>query len=83
MSKIERIRHDIKIDEGTGAVDKVVQLLERTLEEAKRGEVAAIAMVVIDPGSQMNTYWTGGVNHHLMVAGTVYLQFDLANGQGG
>lgn len=75
MSKVVTIRGG-EIDDGTGAVLSVVELLRDRLAAAERGEIVSLAMITIDPADKIFAKSTGG-NRHLLVAGTVYLQIDM------
>jgi hypothetical protein len=68
----------IEISETTGQPEGVVELLEELLEDARRGEIKAIAVVVCDPADKIKPQSAGATCRHQLMAGAVYLQHHLA-----
>lgn len=70
--------HGSAIDE-KGIAISVVELLEEKLDAAHRGEIVACAVIWVGPsptdkvGSK-----SAGDSRHNLIAGTVYLQHELA-----
>lgn len=75
MSRVIAIG-DRKIDE-RGIDVGVVELLRAKLEAAERGDIVAVAVIWVDPANKVGAKSEGGSRHNL-IAGTVYLQIDLA-----
>ena len=68
-----------KIPDSSGAIPDVVERLEGIIAEARRGEIISFAAVVIRPNMEIGTIASSiSGKRHLLVAGTVYLQNDLA-----
>lgn len=51
----------------------VVELLEALLEEAKRGEVAGVAIAVVDGGDSLRTEWAQGNSSTSRLVGAIAL----------
>lgn len=77
MSKVIGL-HGARVDE-SGVQLEVVALLADALERARRGEVIACSLVLVDPAHAVRTFSCNpsGVRHAL-VAGAHYLLTDLA-----
>lgn len=68
----------IEISETTGASVGVEESIEELLDAARRGEIKAIAYVVVAPTGHIQPGSAGASCRHELVAGTVYLQHHLA-----
>lgn len=56
----------------------VVEMLEKYLEEARRGEIIAVGLVIARPNNRVSFPWRcPGHSGHLIVAGCEYLKHDL------
>lgn len=53
----------------------VVELLERWLDRARRGEIVAVAVAGVAPNRDITTEWHGGAGANSMLAAMAYLQF--------
>lgn len=67
-----------EIDEGTGVDVTVVGILEKALEAAKRGDFTAVAVIWVGHATNVDHDFSRGYGRHQLIAGTVYLQHDLA-----
>ena len=77
MSKVIGL-HGARVDESGVQLD-VVALLADALESARRGEVVACALVLVDPAQAVRTVFRNPVGaRHALVAGAHYLLTDLA-----
>lgn len=66
----------------TDPVEGVVELLERRLEEAKRGEIRSVAVITVNKGDTVGTCWErgdGGTHLHQLTAGASYLLTRLSS----
>lgn len=70
--------HGSPVDDA-GVALSVVELLEEKLEAARRGEIVACAVIWVGPSptDKVGSKCAGDSRHNL-VAGTVYLQHELA-----
>lgn len=54
---------------------KVVELLEEALANAKRGEIAAVGIIMVSPTGRVSPWWANpGAHGHTLVAGCEYLK---------
>lgn len=61
------------------AVPAVVDYLKDLLEQAKRGEIVAVAVAAVDGGGFPMNKWEGGAaDRNLLMAAVLYLQFRMA-----
>lgn len=64
-----------------GANPDVIELLESTLADARRGEIVAIAIVAVQPNAEIRTL-APPLTHsrHMLIAGASFLLADLIKG---
>ena len=61
-----------------GAYTEVIGCLERALEQAREGKIAAVALVMVRPNRDIDTAVSkNDMGRHMMVAGCAYLMNDL------
>ena len=78
MAKVVGIRGVATPDEN-GADPNVVSLLEELLRDACSGALKGVALSVVYGNGDIDTRSAAGPGYrHFLVAGTVYLQVDLA-----
>lgn len=57
---------------------KVIELLEKTLGEARRGEVSAVAICIVRPGGNLANDWQScDDNAFHLLAALNYLEYDM------
>lgn len=57
----------------------VVDMLEKHLQEARRGEIASIAMAFIRPSGKVHTAWSSTDESHKMLGAIATLQYEYAD----
>jgi hypothetical protein len=63
-----------------GGYPEVIKTLEEALAQAREGRVAAVGMFLVRPNRDIDVSVSkNDIGRHTMVAGTVYLQHDLAH----
>lgn len=63
---------------GNGAEPDIIAALEAALDQARRGELRAVGLVLVKGNLEIGTVARNPCGHrHLLVAGCSYLQHDL------
>ena len=66
------------VPEPNGAEPAIVEALEGVLAKAKRGEVMALALTVVEPNGDIGTLVRNPAGHrHVLVAAVTYLLHDM------
>lgn len=77
-AKVVGLRGGSAAPMGNGAEPDIIAVLERTLEQARRGELRAVGLVLVKGNLEIGTIARNpGGHRHLLVAGCSYLQHDL------
>lgn len=76
-AKVVPINGDGPVHQQTGIRLSVIELLREKLHAAERGEIIAVGIIWVDPADKVGSK-SAGVSRHNLVAGTIYLQQELA-----
>ena len=63
---------------GSPINDSVVALLEKYLEQARRGEINGIAVALSRPNGAINSFWSSTDAQHKVMAAIACLQWEYA-----
>lgn len=75
---VMRLKPRLESTDDGAHMDEIIAVLEKSLEEAKEGQVAALALVKVRPDGRVRTALRGAPRFsHDLVAGTSSLQLDL------
>ena len=66
----------------SGPKSEILEVLEDTVRRAQRGELRAVALVLVDKEGRIFTRARSVDNRHELVAGCAYLTHDLAVNDG-
>jgi len=76
MTQVVSLRGEKVNDAGVN--EAVVDVLCEMLIQAQRGEIIGLAAIAVRPNNEVGTFVPDCNNRHLLLAGTVYLQRDIA-----
>jgi len=85
MTTVTPIRADVEPVDPGAIKQSIVKMIRELLDEAERGEVAAVAIVTVEPQDGVTTRWDTGapVRHHALVSGLsrlIHRMHDAAMG---
>lgn len=77
--KIVALRGDLDgIVPGDAVNHSVVKILEKHLDQARRGEISGIAVALVRPNGTTSTFWSSTEHGHAVLGAIAVLQHEYA-----